>query len=99
MSYDSLSDERAHIDAIDEEILRLLNRRVEWALKVGDKKQAMGLPLHDPARERSIFERLRVLNESLQGPLPDVAVSAIYREIISACRNAEQATRVAFLGP
>jgi chorismate mutase / prephenate dehydratase len=99
MSYDSLSDERVHIDAIDEDILRLLNRRVEWALQVGAKKQAMGLPLHDPARERSIFERLRVLNQSLQGSLPDVAVAAIYREIISACRNAEQAIRVAFLGP
>lgn len=99
MNYDALSEERANIDAIDEEILRLLNRRVEWALKVGEKKQAMGLPLHDPARERLIFERLQAKNEAAAGPLNEIAVTAIYREIISACRNAEQATRVAFLGP
>lgn len=96
---DPLSEERAQIDAIDEEMLRLLNRRVEWALRVGAKKQGLGLPLHDPAREHAIYERLRGHNAREGGPLPDVAVTAIYREIISACRNAEHATRVAFLGP
>jgi len=55
--------------------------------------------LHDPARERSIYERLRNLNAQLHGELPDVAVTAIYREIISACRNAEHPVSVAFLGP
>lgn len=99
MSDNPLSEERRHIDAIDEEILRLLNQRVGWALRVGEKKQSLGLPLHDPARERLIYERLHGLNAQTGGALPDVAVTAIFREIISACRNAEQATRVAFLGP
>jgi chorismate mutase/prephenate dehydratase len=99
MSNNPLSEERQHIDAIDDEILRLLNQRVGWALRVGEKKQSLGLPLHDPARERLIYERLHQLNAGAGGALPDVAVTAIFREIISACRNAEQATRVAFLGP
>jgi len=99
MSYESLGEERARIDAIDEQILRLLNERVEWALKVGAKKHALGLALHDPARERLIFERLQARNAATDGTLNEIAVTAIYREIISACRNAEQATRVAFLGP
>jgi chorismate mutase/prephenate dehydratase len=94
-----LSVERVQIDAIDDEILHLLNRRVECALRVGAKKQKLGRPLHDPARERLIYERLRLANEQHAGALPSVAVTSIYREIISACRNAEQATRVAFLGP
>ena len=94
-----LSEERDAIDAIDAEILRLLNRRVEWALRVGKKKESAGLPLHDPVRERLIYQKLRAQNAGEGGALPEVAVSAIYREIISACRNAEQATRVAFLGP
>jgi chorismate mutase/prephenate dehydratase len=94
-----LKEERARIDAIDDEIVRLLNERVSWALKVGAKKDELGLPLHDPARERLIFERLLAKNTAHGSALDDIAVTAIYREIISACRNAEGATRVAFLGP
>ncbi|HEX8551911.1 MAG TPA: prephenate dehydratase [Abditibacteriaceae bacterium] len=94
-----LKEERARIDALDEEIVRLLNERVGWALKVGAKKEELGLPLHDPARERLIFERLKQKNASHGGELSNIAITAIYREIISACRNAEGATRVAFLGP
>jgi chorismate mutase/prephenate dehydratase len=96
---EALSEERRNIDAIDDQILRLLNERVGWALQVGRKKEELGLPLHDPSRERLIYERLHGLNAGAGGALPDVAVTAIFREIISACRNAEQATRVAFLGP
>ncbi len=94
-----LSAERAEIDWIDEEILRLLGRRVHCALKVGEKKKAHGLPLHDPSRERAIFEKLKERNREVGTGLPDSAIAAIYREIISACRNAEHPTSVAFLGP
>lgn len=94
-----LAPERARIDAIDEEILGLLNQRVACALSVGAKKEALGLPLFDPNRERSIYNRLRAQNEAHGGALSELAVTAIFREIISACRNAEGATRVAFLGP
>ncbi|MBV9471073.1 MAG: prephenate dehydratase [Abitibacteriaceae bacterium] len=99
MSQENLAAERERIDAIDTEILRLLNQRVESAVRVGHIKEAMGLPLHDPSRERIIYERLRDINTQAQGRLPAVAVTAIYREIISACRNAEHPTKVAFLGP
>lgn len=99
MSNQPLAAERERIDAIDAEILGLLSERVECALRVGAIKHERGLPLHDPARERLIYERLRNLNSEIGGRLPDVAITAIYREIISACRNAEHPTRVAFLGP
>lgn len=99
MSNQPLATERERIDAIDAEILGLLSERVECALRVGAIKHERGLPLHDPARERLIYERLRNLNSEIGGRLPDVAITAIYREIISACRNAEHPTRVAFLGP
>lgn len=99
MNQAQLASERELIDAIDTQILRLLSDRVECALRVGNLKREMGLPLHDPARERLIYERLRALNTETAGRLPAVAITAIYREIISACRNAEHPTRVAFLGP
>ena len=94
-----LAPERARIDAIDDEVLRLLNERVTHALQVGAKKEKLGLPFHDPSRERLIYERLRDKNANHGAHLPDIAVTAIFREIISACRNAEGALRVAFLGP
>lgn len=97
-----LAAERAGIDAIDAEILRLLNERVQSALRVGAIKRSQGLPFFDPSRERAIYEKLRALNTQISGgqeKLPALAVTAIYREIISACRNAEHPVRVAFLGP
>ena len=87
----ALRAEREHIDAIDAEILRLLNQRVQCALRVGAVKREHGLPFFDPSREKVIYEKLRALGEAADagGKLPGVAVTAIYREIISACRNAE----------
>ncbi len=98
-SASDLTPERARIDALDDEILSLLNQRVECALRVGAKKEALGLPLFDPSRERLIYERLRTKSLQHGSALSEIAVTAIFREIISACRNAEGATRVAFLGP
>jgi chorismate mutase/prephenate dehydratase len=102
VDHEELSIERQRIDAIDQDILRLLQERVGCALRVGEKKKAMGMPLFDPARESRIYDRLRGLNAQLaqnQSTLPDSAIAAIFREIISACRNAEHPVRVAFLGP
>lgn len=94
-----LAQERHEIDRIDSEILHLLESRVQCALSVGEKKKACGVPLHDPTRERAIYEKLRARHRDQHGTLPDVAITAIFREIISACRNAEHPLTVAFLGP
>jgi chorismate mutase/prephenate dehydratase len=92
-----LGRERIRIDEIDDTILRLLHERVACALRVGHLKGGLGLPLYAPEREKSIYQRLSGLNAN--GSLPDSAIVAIFREIISACREAEHPTRVAFLGP
>lgn len=102
VDHQELSSERSRIDAIDDEILRLLQERVGCALRVGARKKELGLPLFDPARESRIYDRLRARNAELnqhESTLPDAAITAIFREIISACRNAEHPTTVAFLGP
>jgi chorismate mutase / prephenate dehydratase len=98
---DELREQREQIDALDTEILRLLNQRVQCALRVGHIKRTHGLPYFDPSRERAIYERLRARNVEIfpDSKLPPLAITAIYREIISACRNAEHPVRVAFLGP
>lgn len=98
-SSDELAPWRARIDALDEQMLRLLQERVECALEVGAIKKRHGVPIHDPAREKSIYDRLRARQQALGGILPPAAITAIFREVISACRAAEHPTRVAFLGP
>ena len=98
-SSDELAPWRAQIDALDLELLQLLQKRVECALAVGEIKKRQGWPLHDPAREKLIYEKLRARQREIGGDLPASAITAIYREIISACRAAEHPISLAFLGP
>jgi chorismate mutase/prephenate dehydratase len=87
---------REQIDAIDAELLALLNRRAELALAVGSVKHKHGLPVFRPEREAQVIERLRGLNP---GPLKGEHLVPIWREIMGACRALERPARVAYLGP
>jgi chorismate mutase/prephenate dehydratase len=96
---DELSEWRTRIDTLDSQLLLLLQERVRCALHVGEIKKQNNWPLHDPAREQRIYDRLRQKQADLGGDLPASAITSIFREIISACRAAEHPSRVAFLGP
>lgn len=92
----SLDEIRERIDAIDNQILSLLNERACAGQEVGKIKQSQNAVFYVPEREKAILVKLMARNE---GPLPDQAVKAIYREIISSIRALEKPTTVAFLGP
>lgn len=83
----SIKDRRAEIDAIDSELLRLLNKRARLALKVGESKRAVGLSLCDRAREREVIKRACRANA---GPLEERAVTRLFRCIIRESRLAEE---------
>jgi chorismate mutase/prephenate dehydratase len=87
---------RERIDAIDRDLLALLNRRAALALEVGELKKREGSPVFRPEREAQVIAGLKADNP---GPLRSESVAPIWREIMSACRALEQPTRVAFLGP
>jgi chorismate mutase/prephenate dehydratase len=87
---------RGRIDAIDRELLVLLNRRAIVASSIGELKRAEGSPAFRPEREAAVIDALKASNE---GPLPTASVAPIWREIMSACRSLETPTRVAYLGP
>jgi len=93
---DSLDTLRDKIDALDEQILALLNERAGHAITIADIKRGSNSPYYVPEREKQVFEHLARHN---QGPLNDEAIRAIYREIISAIRALEKPISVAFLGP
>ena len=93
---DPLEAIREEIDAVDAELIRLLNRRAELAKAVGRLKDRDGKPFFTPEREREIFDQLKKENP---GPLLDRQFEGIYREIISASRAAARPLAVAFWGP
>ena len=87
---------RERIDAVDSELLALLNRRAALALDVGEIKKREGSVVFRPEREAQVIDGLKRSNA---GPLNSDSVAPIWREIMSACRALETPTRVAYLGP
>ena len=58
-----LTDLRNEIDQIDEQLTALLERRMDCSIKVAEIKRAEGLPVYHPAREQSIFEKVKAKSE------------------------------------
>ena len=87
---------RDRIDALDRELLALLNRRMQLAVEVGELKKRDGSPVFRPEREAQVIDGLKAING---GPLKTESVAPIWREIMSASRALESPTRVAYLGP
>lgn len=92
----NLADLRIQIDAIDEQLLSLLNRRAQIAKQVGDVKKREGTPFFRPDRVAQVIEHIQQANT---GPLKNEHVAAVWREIMSACLALESPVRVAYLGP
>jgi chorismate mutase/prephenate dehydratase len=87
---------RIGIDEVDEEIVRLLDRRARLARKIGEIKRAEGLDTYAPARERRVMNRISGLSE---GDFPQRGLEMVFREIISCSISLEEALKVAYLGP
>ncbi|NMM10930.1 MAG: prephenate dehydratase [Polaromonas sp.] len=96
MTSTPLADLRIQIDAIDRELLALMNRRAQVAQQVGDVKKREGTPFFRPDRVAQVIEQVERANT---GPLKNTHVAAVWREIMSACLALESPVRVAYLGP
>ncbi|MEC7641733.1 MAG: prephenate dehydratase [Nitrospinota bacterium] len=89
---------RDKIDQIDDQLLKMINRRGDLAIKIGREKSKQGgnSHFHVPHREREIIERLKGANK---GPFPDTSVEAVFREVFSATLALEKPLNIAYLGP
>ncbi len=108
MSENSLSEKLRHvrqeIDAVDQELLRMLNKRASLSLEVGRIKAeesgvaacVRGGVIFKPEREREVLNLLAANNN---GPLPQKHVDIIWREIFSSSRALQKPQQVAYLGP
>ena len=75
----SLAELRTAIDAVDQELLTLLNRRAGLAHEVGEIKKVEGSPVYRPEREAQVIDGLKSANP---GPLKNDSVAPIWREIL-----------------
>lgn len=87
---------REKIDAVDRQIIVLLNERVRLAGEVGKIKKQSGAPIYVPSREEQVMRKLAHANP---GPLTEENIRRIYREIISASIALEKPLIIAYLGP
>ncbi len=87
---------RSSIDAVDDELVSLIKKRIDLADKLGDIKKAKGLDVFDPSREEEVLKRLQ---ERWGNDLPTDFILNIYREIIGVSRAVQRPPRVAYLGP
>lgn len=93
---EQLADLRTRIDAVDQQLLGLLNQRAQLAQAVGEVKKIDSSPVFRPDREAQVIDKLKALNK---GPIVGDSIAPIWREIMSACRSLEARLKVAFLGP
>lgn len=91
----TLAELRVAIDALDQQLLALLNQRAALAQEVGEVKKQDGSPVFRPDREAQVIAKMQNAGSQLK---PE-GVGAIWREIMSACRALEEVQSVAFLGP
>jgi chorismate mutase/prephenate dehydratase len=91
---EQLKQYRDQIDAIDEQMLKLVNQRAKFAREIGSLKDD-GV-IYRPEREAQVLRRLQANN---QGPLSAEAVANIFRSVMSNCRALEKELSIAFLGP
>jgi chorismate mutase len=83
---------RRQIDALDEQLVELLNARAGCALEVGRLKEALGLDIYQPDRERDVLAHVRRVN---RGPLDDEAIARLFERIIDEARRLERVAKEA----
>lgn len=83
----TIDDYRKKINHLDAELLRIFNERAGLALKIGEIKKELGIPVYDPEREKLIFETMSRENP---GPLEDDAIVRLFERVIDESRRLER---------
>ena len=84
---DRMEEWRRRIDAIDDELLRLLNDRARSAIEIGHIKRRLNLPVYSAEREAEILARVSRAN---RGPLEAAAIRRLFERIIDESRSLER---------
>jgi chorismate mutase-like protein len=82
-----IADWRKKIDALDEQIVKLLNERAACAIAIGDIKRQDGAAIYEPQREQQVIEHARKANP---GPLAGEQIQDIYERIMDIMRSLQR---------
>lgn len=83
-----IADWRTRIDALDDQIVKLLNERAACAIAIGEIKRQNGAAIYEPQREQQVIEHARKANS---GPLAGEQVQDIYERIMDIMRSLQRA--------
>jgi chorismate mutase len=87
---EALAKHRDAIDALDVELVRLLNQRTKVVEEIGRVKEAMNLPVYEPKREDDVFRNITGHND---GPLTTEGLKRIFERIIDEMRSLQRMRR------
>jgi chorismate mutase len=90
-----MEDLRREIDAIDEQLVKLLSERASCALEIGRAKKHAGLDVYQPSRESEVLAHVQRVNT---GPLDDGAIKRLFERIIDEARRLERVAEAAEAG-
>jgi chorismate mutase-like protein len=78
---------RERIDAIDRQLVELLNERTSIVEEIGRVKQQAHLAIYEPKRENDVFDNITSHN---RGPLSADGVRRIFERIIDEMRRVQK---------
>jgi prephenate dehydrogenase len=86
-----LRETRDHIDELDREIVRVIARRAQLSLRVGQIKREHGSGVRDPGRERKLLAERR--KWALEEDLDPEAVTRVFEALMALARGAQEEER------
>ena len=78
---------REKIDAVDKQLVDLLNARATYADEIGKIKERLGMDAYSPKREKEVLENILKHNH---GPLTPEALRRLFERIIDESRKLER---------
>ncbi|MEX2527487.1 MAG: chorismate mutase [Gemmatimonadota bacterium] len=85
--HDSLPELRNRIDALDEELLELLGRRVSLCRALGQLKTEEGRPVLDPQREAQVVAS--AARRARAASIPEEGVRTLFWSVLALSRSAQ----------
>jgi chorismate mutase len=85
----TIEELRTRIDAVDEQLVALLNTRAVCAIEIGRLKRLEGLPIYQRDREQAVLRKAMALTSRLGGPLTEEAIARLFERIIDEARQLE----------
>lgn len=82
-----LSELRKEIDKTDEELMRLIKKRLETADKIAECKRKTGMAVLDIQREQEVMEKIKAI--ARKEGIDEEAATGIFKEIIAKTREHE----------